>query len=280
MTARFAIPADWVKLELAPFLMRRELEPSDEEIGWEAEWSHAFATTPRYGHLWIDWDAATVSASVPCDHDHCDDDDSDHCVLAMAHPIHFHAVALRSLGRDTASEFTGLVDSFWRNLVHRFNGLVAENVLEIHARGGPQPASSHGFRWVAPDVWASSLVDWASGTCKTPDGQIYFSIQVSRAAAKVPPTACDAARSEAVRTKAVRSMKPLETPVSAKGAAMTRREAAKFIGMSMSWLEKRRDTPNNPPFHKIGNRTIYYVAEIEAWRETDAARILLAIDER
>jgi excisionase family DNA binding protein len=43
------------------------------------------------------------------------------------------------------------------------------------------------------------------------------------------------------------------------------KEAADYLGVSESWLNKARCTGDGPPFHKIGRRVLYGVAELVAW---------------
>ncbi len=42
--------------------------------------------------------------------------------------------------------------------------------------------------------------------------------------------------------------------------------AARFIGMSASWLEKSRVRGDGPRFRKTGARVVYDKAELEMWR--------------
>jgi predicted DNA-binding transcriptional regulator AlpA len=41
--------------------------------------------------------------------------------------------------------------------------------------------------------------------------------------------------------------------------------AAAFLGVSKSFLDKRRVRGDGPPFRKIGRRVFYWRNEVEAW---------------
>lgn len=43
------------------------------------------------------------------------------------------------------------------------------------------------------------------------------------------------------------------------------KEAARYLGMAQSTLEKWRVYGNGPPFLKIGNRITYQIRDLEAW---------------
>ncbi|MGX0975093.1 putative DNA-binding transcriptional regulator AlpA [Roseovarius sp. MBR-51] len=54
---------------------------------------------------------------------------------------------------------------------------------------------------------------------------------------------------------------------------LTSKEAACFIGLSRSWLEKRRVFGDGPPYYKIGpRRVLYRRAELIAWLEQHRTR--------
>lgn len=44
-------------------------------------------------------------------------------------------------------------------------------------------------------------------------------------------------------------------------------EAARYLGMARSTLEKWRVYGNGPPFMKIGNRITYQIRDLESWLE-------------
>lgn len=44
-------------------------------------------------------------------------------------------------------------------------------------------------------------------------------------------------------------------------------EAAKRLGISKSWLNKKRVTGGGPPYIKLGRRVVYDVCELEVWAE-------------
>lgn len=50
-----------------------------------------------------------------------------------------------------------------------------------------------------------------------------------------------------------------------------RHQAARFIGMSYSYLAHRADNPAGPPMIRLGRRVLYKVPELEAW--LDAHRV-------
>jgi predicted DNA-binding transcriptional regulator AlpA len=41
--------------------------------------------------------------------------------------------------------------------------------------------------------------------------------------------------------------------------------ASEFLGVSKSFLDKRRVSGNGPPYRKIGRRVFYWRNELEAW---------------
>ncbi|MGX9981546.1 helix-turn-helix transcriptional regulator [Methylobacterium fujisawaense] len=271
MSSRLPIPSDWIELKRAPFVARCGIEPSDHDLVWEAEWCRELAIAPRTGELRIDWESAIVWVSLPCAEDEFGDaDDDPPFITACFHPARFQIEAPRLLG-EAADELAPVVSSFWLSLVGRFNRLVAEQSLEIQARGGPRQASHLNFRWVPPDVWASSVVDWAAGTCVTPDGETYFSIHAVRPGAARAQVGRRSGSAVSMEERVAGPTELPSKPPSSKGKPMSRREAAIFIGMSMSWMEKRRDDPSNPPFEKIGKRAVYFSNELEAWLATDKA---------
>lgn len=54
---------------------------------------------------------------------------------------------------------------------------------------------------------------------------------------------------------------------------LTSKEAARFMGLSRSWLEKRRVFGDGPPYYKIGERRVLYRrAEVVAWLEQHRTR--------
>jgi len=54
---------------------------------------------------------------------------------------------------------------------------------------------------------------------------------------------------------------------------LTTNEAACFIGLSRSWLEKRRVFGDGPPYYKIGSRRVLYRrTELFAWLEQHRKR--------
>lgn len=53
--------------------------------------------------------------------------------------------------------------------------------------------------------------------------------------------------------------------------ALTEAEAARYIGMSQSWLRKARcfDRPDQPPYIRITSRSIRYLrTDLDAWLES------------
>lgn len=49
---------------------------------------------------------------------------------------------------------------------------------------------------------------------------------------------------------------------------LTSNQAAELIGLSRSWLEKRRVFGDGPPYYKLGNRRVLYrLDELLAWIE-------------
>ena len=50
------------------------------------------------------------------------------------------------------------------------------------------------------------------------------------------------------------------------GEPLNTAAAAKFIGMSTSWLQHARVTGDGPRYHKIGARVVYYRGDLETWR--------------
>jgi predicted DNA-binding transcriptional regulator AlpA len=49
---------------------------------------------------------------------------------------------------------------------------------------------------------------------------------------------------------------------------LTEREAARFLGMTVSFLRARRIRGGGPPFIRVGSRTVRYdVRDLEGWIE-------------
>lgn len=44
-----------------------------------------------------------------------------------------------------------------------------------------------------------------------------------------------------------------------------RKEAATYLGLSLSWLDKSRLRGNGPPFLQIGTRIVYDMADLDAY---------------
>jgi excisionase family DNA binding protein len=49
------------------------------------------------------------------------------------------------------------------------------------------------------------------------------------------------------------------------GSKFARSEAAKYLGISRSWLDKKRLDGNGPPYLKLGRRVIYERSDLDAW---------------
>lgn len=263
-----AIRPDWVPLRLAPFILRRTPEPSDRDLEEDAGSEYPLAVEATdFTAMSVDWSAGLIEVRLQ----HPDDEGSDDCdsrdggvyrVCVRSHPSLFRSAASRTLHPDQAALLAGLVDDFWSALTRRHSALIAEDVLSVYARGGPKPVD--GFRKIPSDVWAASAVDWASGTCTSPDGRVYFSIHV--------------ARSEAPSARAVGGPGP--TPIRKQtgldGVAAARdpsgaevmdvHAASRFLGISKSSLDKWRLTGDGPPFHRIGARVRYQRSDLEGWR--------------
>jgi predicted DNA-binding transcriptional regulator AlpA len=61
---------------------------------------------------------------------------------------------------------------------------------------------------------------------------------------------------------------PLVDPRSAqapKSRRVHRKEAAHYLGVSLSWLDKSRMTGRGPAFIKIGSRIVYDVADLDSY---------------
>jgi predicted DNA-binding transcriptional regulator AlpA len=56
-------------------------------------------------------------------------------------------------------------------------------------------------------------------------------------------------------------VKSLETP--ARKLRVT--EAAAFLSVSKSWLDKTRGTGNGPAYIKAGRRVVYDLSDLESW---------------
>ena len=46
---------------------------------------------------------------------------------------------------------------------------------------------------------------------------------------------------------------------------ISEREAANLLGMSLSWMRQLRWRGEGPPHSRLGNRTKYAMADLEAW---------------
>jgi hypothetical protein len=254
----------WIPLHLAPFTLRRMQEPCARDLELDAELERALAVdAPDHMLVRADWSAGLIEvlARDPVDDDMGPGDGYRVCV--SSHPALFRSAASRTSPSASAMLCAGLVDAFWSALISRHSALIVGDVLAVHARGGPRPVD--GFREVPADVWASSSIDWAAGTCTSPDGHVYFSIHVARSEPPSPrpgdeggPTAtgrqtpCDVGAPGVVSTGDVEGMDV--------------RAASRFLGVSKSSLDKWRLTGNGPPFHRIGARVRYLKSELEGWR--------------
>jgi len=47
-----------------------------------------------------------------------------------------------------------------------------------------------------------------------------------------------------------------------------RKRAAELIGVSVTWLDRRRPRGEGPPYYEIGGVVRYDVADIQAWLST------------
>ena len=51
-----------------------------------------------------------------------------------------------------------------------------------------------------------------------------------------------------------------------KNGYLTTKQAAEYLGVSRSWLEKLRVFGDGPPFYKVSaRRVLYQKSELEAW---------------
>lgn len=256
-----AVRPSWVALHLAPFTLRAGREPTDRDLEEDAALEHPLAVdVPHPFTISVDWSTGSVEVAVlrpDCD-DADDLGDALH-VCARAHPLHLRSAVSRSMQADAARIVAALVDDFWFALTRRHEALIAAGTLVVHARGGPKPVD--GFRRMPPDVWAASTVDWAAGTCVTPDGHVYYSIHV----ALTEPSAARSGDGEDVG------------PIRAEPAGAARRStggtegmdvhaASRLLGVSKSSLDKWRLNGSGPPFHRIGSRVRYLEPDLEAWR--------------
>ena len=49
-------------------------------------------------------------------------------------------------------------------------------------------------------------------------------------------------------------------------------EAAEWLRVSKSWLDKKRLDGNGPQYHKFGRRVIYDLSDLEAWAAQNKRR--------
>lgn len=269
MSVPTAAPSEWVELRLAPFVLGRNAEPSEADMQRDADLMHWLVTLPSFpSSIWVEWDAGIVCASVPdiapeC----CDPEDEEYIRSASSHPLEFREAARRSFDPEAADVLSGAVEAFWGILVERFAGFVAEGIVEVHARGGPQPSPSHGFRSVPADLWASSKIDWGSGVFRTPDGHVYFSVRVRRVAAEPAAAARSSRAKQRPQVEAASSSAPRETSGVPDGFMMNVRQAAAFVNLSVSQLNKIRGFEQGPPFHRLGRRILYSKADLVKYLE-------------
>ncbi|MGU3387854.1 helix-turn-helix transcriptional regulator [Methylobacterium sp. D53M] len=182
-----------------------------------------------------------------------------YCLCVRSHPALLRSAMSRSLRSEMAFIVAALVDDFWSALVRRHEALIELGMLAVHARGGPRPVD--GFRRMPPDIWAASTVDWAAGTCTTPDGHVYFSVHVA------PPEQPKPRATESSETIIVRAEpKLIARQPTASTDGMDVHAASRFLGVSKSSLDKWRLDGSGPPFHKIGSRVRYLEPDLDAWR--------------
>ncbi|HUN95797.1 MAG TPA: helix-turn-helix domain-containing protein [Bradyrhizobium sp.] len=49
-------------------------------------------------------------------------------------------------------------------------------------------------------------------------------------------------------------------------------EAASYLRVSKSWLDKRRVTGGGPPYMKFGRRVVYDMADLDGWAANNRRR--------
>lgn len=264
-----AIRPGWVPLQIAPFTLRRNLEPTDRDLEEDAGFEYHLAVgAPGSTTVSVDWSAGLVEIRVRRPDDggtdvDCDGGGDDYHACVRAHPSRLRSAASRSLQPGVAAVVASLVDDFWLALTARHQALIAARILEVHARGGPRAVD--GFRMLPADVFAASTVDWAAGTCTSPDGHVYFSIHVAQPEAPRSRAAGEAAAAPK-RTMTGAETFAAVTDSSGESDGMDVRAACRFLGVSKSSLDKWRLTGNGPPFHRIGTRVRYLKIDLEAWR--------------
>lgn len=57
----------------------------------------------------------------------------------------------------------------------------------------------------------------------------------------------------------------MATPETSTPTTLTPADAAKYIGMSLSWLAQARMRGEGPPYLKIGRSVRYRLADLDSW---------------
>lgn len=256
-----AVQSSWVPLRIAPFTLRADREHSDRDVEQDAALEHRLMVEPPPEVcVNVDWAAGAVEVSVRrTERGELDDLDDMLHVCARAHPVLLRSALPHSVRPQLANIVASLVDNFWSALIRRHEALIETGILAVYARGGPRPVD--GFRRMRPDIWAASTVDWAAGTCTTPDGNVYFSIHVAPLESPSP---------RATETSEIRIVRADTKAVVRQPTAITDgmdvHSASRFLGISKSSLDKWRLVGSGPPFHRIGSRVRYLEPDLEAWR--------------
>jgi predicted DNA-binding transcriptional regulator AlpA len=62
----------------------------------------------------------------------------------------------------------------------------------------------------------------------------------------------------------------IQTGTSERRALLDPTAASQFLGISKSFLDKRRVRGDGPPYRKIGRRVFYWRSELEQWVDQSA----------
>lgn len=58
---------------------------------------------------------------------------------------------------------------------------------------------------------------------------------------------------------------PIQSTITQPRALLSPTAASKFLGVSKSFLDKRRVSGDGPPYRRIGRRVFYWQNELEQW---------------
>jgi hypothetical protein len=78
----------------------------------------------------------------------------------------------------------------------------------------------------------------------------------------MPPARSHVARPDPVAATAIQNLEWYKPSINRK---LPVQEAANFLGLSKSWLDKKRLDGGGPEYLKLGRRVVYDICDLESW---------------